>query len=338
MARDGDEGLAGWSTQVFMGDPTADDAEPLMVPNPMDPTMMVNATLPTNDGEDNMDDLGKSTFKYYADPTMVEYPVTFTVMATPVEVDDDGDRTSVQPDMGEMWEQSDALTYVHTGLDLPPGKDDDMLDLGPIRITFTTQAVYVGVHRELDDRTGYTDYIGVGDGDDRPMGNAIGEIEVSLMVPDSRGRLIPFEYDHDMDDETDDVEATDTFGSSGMVSFAHIPADTEITVVVDAGNDIMIVPDDRSQPRRSTRSAISWTTIPTARSSARSARATAARVRMSGSVPAAAAGGRRPQRGMLDLRLQVGDRDDLGRNRRSPRGRRGHGHPDAGQQQRRLRG
>ena len=235
-ARDGDMGLGGWNTQVYMGDPEAEDAMPLMMEVDGE---MVNATMPTDDGEDNMGDLGKSTFAYVADPTMVEYPVTFTVMAA--SGDDAG-----QPDMGEMWEQSDALTYTHTGLELPPGADDDMLDLGPIRVTFTTQAIYVGVHRELDDRTGFTDFIGVGDGDSRPTGTAEDEIEVSLMVADSRGRLRVFEYDHDMDDETDDVEATATFDDSGIVSFAHIPSDTEVTAVVDAPSGMMIVPDDRA--------------------------------------------------------------------------------------------
>ncbi len=247
-ARDGDEGLGGWSTLVYMDDPEDEDAEPLMVPNPMAPmdtTMMVSPTMPTDTTKG--DDLGKSTFAWVVDPTEVELPVTFTVMATPVEVDEDDERTSVQPDMGEMWEQGDALTYMHTGLDLPPGKDDDMLDLGPIRITFTTQAVYVGAHRELDDRTGYTDYIGIGgSADSRPTGTAIDEVEISLMVADSRGRLRPFEYDHDMDEDTDDIEATATVGKSGMVSFAHIPSDTEITVVASTGSDMTIVPDDRS--------------------------------------------------------------------------------------------
>ena len=249
-ARDGDEGLAGWNTQVYMGDPEADDAMPLMLPNPLDPTMMVNATMPTDDGEDNMDDLGKSTFAYVADPTMVEYPVTFTVMAA---MDDEAgckgsglDATSDQPDQCEMWEQSDALTHTHNGLDLPLGEDDDMLDLGPIRITFTTQTIYVGAHRELDDRTGFTDFIGIGEGDSRPTGTAEDEIEVSLMVADSRGRLRAFEYDHDLDDETDDVEATATFDDSGIVSFAHIPSDSKITAVVDAPSGMMIVPDDRA--------------------------------------------------------------------------------------------
>ncbi len=248
MARNGDEGLGGWSTEVYLGDPEDEDNMPLMLPNPMDPTMMVNATLPTDTTKG--DDLGKSTFAYVADPTMVDYPVTFTVMAA---MDDEADckgsglmAVSDQPDQCEMWEQSDALTHTHTGLDLPPGKDDDMLDLGPIRITYTTQTVYVGAHRELDDRTGFTDFIGVGDGDARPMGTGVDEIEVSLMVADSRGRLRAFEYDHDMDEDTEDVEATATVGASGMVSFAHIPADTEFTVVADAGSDMMIVPDDRS--------------------------------------------------------------------------------------------
>ena len=148
--------------------------------------------------------------------------------------------------MGEMWEQSDALVHTHTGLDLPPGEDDDMTDLGPIRITYLTQAVYVGAHRELDDRTGFSDYLGLGDGDARPGGTAEDEIEVSVMVADDRGRLDVLEYDDDLDDTTDDVEATDTFDDSGIVSFAHIPADMEITIVAKAGSDMVILPDTRS--------------------------------------------------------------------------------------------
>ncbi len=219
-ARDGDMGLEGWRTGVAMVGEYG-EATPLAI------------------APDATDEDGKTSFAYAITDPANMLPATFTVMAT--EGDDEA-----QPDMGEMWEQGDALTYTHTGLDLPPGKDDDMLDLGPIRITFTTQAVYVGAHRELDDRTGYTDFIGFGDGDARPTGTAIDEIEVSLMVADSRGRLRPFEYDHDLDDETDDVEATATFDESGMVSFPHIPAATEITVVADAGSGMMIVPDDRA--------------------------------------------------------------------------------------------
>jgi len=240
-ARDGDEGLGGWNTLVYMGDPEADDAMPLMMED--EDGEMVNATMPTDDGEDNMADLGKSTFSYRVDPTML--PAMFTVMAK--EGDDAG-----QPDQGEAWEQGDPLTWPHTGLDLPPGEDDDMLDLGPIRITFTTQAIYVGVHRELDDRTGFTDFIGLGDGDARPSdkGHAdnegAGKITITLMTADSRGRLRTFEYDHDADPETDDEKAEATVGKTGMVSFKNIPRDTEITVVANEGNDMVIVPDSRA--------------------------------------------------------------------------------------------
>ena len=231
-ARDGDMGLGGWNTAVYMGDPEADDAMPLMMVD--EDGEMVNATMPTNDGKKSMDDLGKSTFAYAVDPTML--PATFTVMAG---ADD-------QPDQGEAWEQGDALTYTHTGLELPPGADDDMLDLGPIRVTFTTQAIYVGVHRELDDRTGYTDYIGLGDGDGRPDVTGQDQITVTLMTADSRGRLRVLEYDHDADDETPDERAEATAGASGIVSFANIPADMEITVVADEGSGMVIVPDSRS--------------------------------------------------------------------------------------------
>ena len=237
-ARDGNEGLGGWNTQVYMGDPKADDAMPLMMVDEDGDT--VNATMPTNDGKKNMADLGKSTFSYkITDPTML--PAMFTVMAT------GGDKAG-QPDQGEAWEQGDALTLTHTGLELPPGKDDDMLDLGPIRVTFTTQAIYVGVHRELDDRTGYTDFIGLGDGDGRPEkdGSAVGEITITLMTADSRGRLRTFEYDHDANPKNDDERAVATVGASGMVSFKNIPAGTEITVVAEEGNDMVIVPDSRS--------------------------------------------------------------------------------------------
>ncbi len=232
-ARDGDMGLGGWNTQVYMGDPEADDAMPLMMVDEDGDT--VNATMATDTTKG--DNLGKSSFSYTVDPTML--PAMFTVMAK------EGDKAG-QPDQGEAWEQGDALTHTHTGLDLPPGKDDDMLDLGPIRVTFTTQAIYVGVHRELDDRTGFTDFIGIGDGDGRPGKNAQDEIEITLMAADSRGRLRTFKYDHDADPKTDDQDAVAKVGASGMASFKNIPADTEITVVADEGSGRVIVPDSRA--------------------------------------------------------------------------------------------
>ena len=230
-ARDGDMGLGGWNTQVYMGDPEADDNMPLMMEDEDGDTVSVTMATDTTKG----DNLGKSSFSHMVAPT--DLPAMFTVMAT--EGDDAG-----QPDMGEAWEQGDALTHTHTGLDLPPGDDDDPTDLGPIRITYTTQAIYVGVHRELDDRTGYTEYHGVGDGDARP--GAAAKIEITLMKADDRGRLRTFKYDHDADPKTDDQDAVATVPASGMVSFKNIPADAEITVVADEGSDRVIVPDSRA--------------------------------------------------------------------------------------------
>ena len=253
-ARNGDEGLGGWATEVFMGDPDAEGAMPLMKPDPDDDMEMVNATEPTDDGEDNMANKGKSTFLYtLTKEALAEGSVTFYVRAA---MDDEAmctgaglEATSDQPDQCEVWEQSDdALMYTHTGLDLPPGEDDEMTHLGDIFITYTTQTLYVGTHRELDDRTGFSDYLGLGKGDARPSGTAEGEIEVSLMVADSRGRLDVLEYDHDLDEgeETEDWKATATFGASGIVSFAHVPADSLITIVVDAGSGMVILPDTRA--------------------------------------------------------------------------------------------
>ena len=237
MARDGNEFLGDWNTMVFMGD--SEDAL-MMVDEDGD---TINATMPTDTA---MATKGRGSFSYKV--TAADMPAMFTVSATPVAVAKSGKRTSVQPDQGEVWEQSDALMHTHTGLELPLGEDDDMTDLGPIRISYTTQAVYVGTHRELDDRTGLTDYLGLDEGDARPFpkGNAIGEIEVSVMVDVGRGRLGVLEYDDDLDDETDDVEATKTFPASGIVSFARIPADMEITIVADAGSDMVILPDSRA--------------------------------------------------------------------------------------------
>ena len=165
-ARDGDEFLAGWATEVFMGEVT-DDSEPLMMVDEDGDT--TNATMPTDTA---MATKGRSTFSYKV--VAADLPAAFTVTAA---MDDKAkctgtglDATSDQPDQCEVWEQSEALMHTHTGLELPLGEDDDMTDLGPIRITYTTQTVYVGTHRELDDRTGFTDYKGLGPdgGDTRP--------------------------------------------------------------------------------------------------------------------------------------------------------------------------
>ena len=253
-ARNGDEALGGWTVQYCMPMAKTDETDAVVCEGDdaafMDLMMGEGddaEPVKSNDGKEDMANLGKVSYSsMVTDPKML--PVMVYVRAKPVDVDEDGKRTSVQPDDTEKWEQGDALMHTHTGLDLPPGGDEMPTDLGPIRITYTTQAVYVGTHRELDDRTGFTNYIGVGNGDARPTdkGTAIGEIEVTLMEADSRGRLNPLTYDHDFNPENDDVEAKATFGKTGIVSFTHIPADKEITIVVDEPAGMMIVPDNRA--------------------------------------------------------------------------------------------
>ena len=239
-ARDGDEGLGGWSTAVVMVDPDAeDDPEPLMMVDEDGDT--VNATMPTDDGEDDMDDKGKSTFSYVVDPTML--PATFGVAAVPVV----GGK-SVQPDMGEMWEQSDPLMHTHTGLDLPLGEDDDMIDLGPIRITFTTQKLTVGVYRETDDEPGFSNYQSkVDGGDQRPSDDVSEELMVELMKESSRGRLTRHEYKAFDSKGKRTVEVSNPMPfAKGLASFKNLPADEEFTVRFHAGSDRMAVVDAES--------------------------------------------------------------------------------------------
>ena len=240
-ARDGDEGLGGWSTAVVM----VDSEDPSMTSDPLmmedEDGEMVNATMPTDDGEDDMDDKGKSTFSYVVDPTML--PAVFGVAAVPVV-----EGKSVQPDQGEMWEQSDPLVHTHTGLDLPLGEDDDMTDLGPIYVTFTTQKLTVGVYRETDDEPGFTNYQSkVAGGDQRPTDDVSEELMVELMSENSRGRLTRHEYKAFDTDGERTVEVTNPMPfAEGLASFKNLPADEEFTVRFHAGSDRMAVVDAES--------------------------------------------------------------------------------------------
>ncbi len=240
-ARDGDEGLGGWNTEVFMGE----DTVALMMEDADGDT--VNATMATDTTKGPMT-LGKGTFSYMLEASaLADGDITFSVLA--VQDDSASSSSPDQPDMGERWTQSDPVMHTHDPLKLPEDNEAGDNDVGPIRITYTTQAVYVGIHRELDDRTGFTDFLGVGDGDSRPTGHADKKISVSLKIEDDRGRLRTLEYDHDFKDETLPQEATESFTklgtseSSNWAVFTHVPADKEITIVVDPPRDIMIVPE-----------------------------------------------------------------------------------------------
>ncbi|MDE2980287.1 MAG: carboxypeptidase regulatory-like domain-containing protein [Gemmatimonadota bacterium] len=242
-AKDGNMGLEGWAYEYCM--PMADDPATMDVDeantcmDAEDGTPAVFTAAEDADGEAMLTDAdGKGTLSFMADTDNLPAMVYIRAAA---DQDD-------EIDMGEMYEQTDALMHEHDGFILPANNDpaENMdLDKGPVYVSFTTQSLFIGAHRELDDRTGLTDNIGVGGGDKFPTGDAVDKIEVRLMQEDARGRLRPFEYDHDLDAETPDVAAEAMFGDDGQVKFAHVPANAKITVEVDAGSGMTIIPNDR---------------------------------------------------------------------------------------------
>ena len=208
-ARGGDMGLGGWNTTVTMGE--GDGAMALeMGPEP-------------TEGEDG--EMGKGSFSYMVDAAML--PATFSVSA-------DADQSS------EMYEQSDALTHTHTGLEHPDANTADMNDLGPIYITWTTQTLTVGVYREVDDEPGFSGYRAPMGGDARPHEDVAAEMTVELLSRDDRNRLRRYEYDHDGKDSTDPI-GTMAVGKDGMASFPGLPADMEFTVRIHEGSDRVLV-------------------------------------------------------------------------------------------------
>ncbi len=231
-ARSGDKPLAGWKTHVFMGDPKADGAKPLMKPDPKDATKMVNLTDPT-EGKDG--EMGRGTVSYKVDPAML--PAMFNVVVP------SGQSGS------ELYAASGTLTHTHTGLEHPSMNSMEMNDLGPVYLKWSTQALSVGVYRETDDEPGWTNYQSkVDGGDQRPSAAVSADMQVELMVENSRGRLTRYEYKRfdSKGARTIDVANPMSFGKTGMATFPNLPADKEFTVRFHAGSDRKAVVDAES--------------------------------------------------------------------------------------------
>ena len=227
-ARGGDMGLGGWATEVTMGM----DTVPLMVVNAKGDT--VNATMPTDTA---MASRGRAGLSYSIDPAMLkDGPATFTVMVQ-------GGQGS-----GEMYELSDALVHMHNALAHPAMNTMEMNDLGPIRVTWTTQKLTVGVYRETDDESGFSNYQSkVAGGDQRPSDDVGEELMVELMKENSRGRLARYEYKAFDSKGKRTVEVSNPMSfAKGLASFKNLPADEEFTVRFHAGSDRAAVVDTES--------------------------------------------------------------------------------------------
>ncbi|MYI46675.1 MAG: hypothetical protein F4123_09925 [Gemmatimonadetes bacterium] len=150
---------------------------------------------------------------------------------------------AMQPDGGEMWTQSAALTHTHNALNLPP---KETADEGAISVTWTTQSLVVGVYRERDDVPGFIGHISHRVEDDkRPAARVAAEMVVEIMRRNDRGRLEKYEwYDHDDDPTTDPIHPTLSI-ADGLVTARHLPANMELTVRLDAGLNRALVTEPR---------------------------------------------------------------------------------------------
>ena len=184
--------------------------------------------LATNGVETDGD--GRATYSDKVDVS--DLPATFTVA-----LDGDAD----QPDMGERWVQSAALTHVHDGLSLPASNAAAGEDLGSIRITWITQTLVAGVYREADDAPGYTNYQSrLPGGDHRPAPSVGEEMTIELLVQGDDG-LERYRWDHDNNPYTEMKVGLATVGPDGLVRFAGIPADDEITIRFHEGDDRVLI-------------------------------------------------------------------------------------------------
>ena len=182
-----------------------------------------------------------------SDIPVADIPKKYTVVLpdSVILLDDDGEDsvvhqpedTTLNRDIQELWENDGALSYTHTGLELP---DADVAEIGTISVNWTTQSLYLAFYREVDGVTGFTrNWVGGGEVplDHRPADDHLdGDVEWTFRAPDEYGRFVKFEWDIDDDDDTDDL--VDANGAAEwvndwLVRFPRIPTDTELEIFLD---------------------------------------------------------------------------------------------------------
>ena len=216
--------LGGW--KVVMGE--GDDAT-------------THATADSADMEVDAEDHGSATFSERLTVAAAIEGKMYSIALDEDVVDPAHD--AMQPDMGEDWDQSAALTHSHDHLALP---SEDAIDIGALAVTWTTQTLTLGVYREADDVEGFTEFRVPGsdgpNGDHRPNAEVGEDMMVELMTRDSRNRLRTYQWDHDCDDDGEKEMPTDPVDAEldlagGMASFGCLPADVEFTVRFHPGDD-----------------------------------------------------------------------------------------------------
>ena len=145
-------------------------------------------------------------------------------------------------DMREKWTQSSSLSHAHTGLENPATNTMANNDKGAIYVTWQTHALVLGVYREADDVEGFTNYQSrLPGGDHRPVSSVAGEMKITALAKDSRGRDKPYEYDHDActsttSGKTDPREPVFTI-RDGLARVTCLPRNDEFTIKFELGDD-----------------------------------------------------------------------------------------------------
>ena len=152
------------------------------------------------------DDDGSASFTLSNDVN--DLPVTYTVGLAEAQSQANGEAFSAAADAGS------SLSYTHDGLSLPGMTHD----LGVMRVRFTTQALHVAVHREIDDIMGYTDRT---PGDEEPGAVDAAAISVRLVYRDENG--FPQTYDGGADIAVNANPRSPN--ADGKVTFRNLPAD-----------------------------------------------------------------------------------------------------------------
>ena len=222
-AEDGDQPLSGWKSLVdgmLVGMGEGDDFE-------ADTTGMDG--MASYSGSVAIADLNDDAQKEYTIKLDADDPD-----ATPAH-------DAMQPDGGENWTQSAALTHTHNALMLPGAGDD--ADPEAIYVTWTTQTLVVGVYREMDDVPGYIGHISHREEDDaRPNARVAAEMEFQVLHRNDRGHLVPYEWDHDNDPETDPGQPANLSpNADGLLKVKYLPATKEVIVGLNVGTNRTLV-------------------------------------------------------------------------------------------------